>query len=58
MGVSRHVEGAGPEEGTHLGLLSGHAYSVLDIKNPTTDKGFLGLIGNKHTVLIKVRNPW
>ena len=58
MGVSRYVEDLEPEAGSHNGILTGHAYSVLDVKNPTTEKGFLGMIGNKRTVLIKCRNPW
>jgi hypothetical protein len=58
MGVSHFHDGAGVEEKGKNGILAGHAYSVLDIKNPTTEKGFLGVIGNKHTVLLKVRNPW
>lgn len=33
-------------------------FFVCQIKNPVTEKGFLGLIGNKRQVLLKVRNPW
>jgi hypothetical protein len=58
MGASIVKEGAASEEKMSTGLLAGHAYSILDVKNPITELGFLGLIGNKRTVLLKVRNPW
>ncbi len=58
MGASIVKDGLGSEAKLGNGLLAGHAYSVLDIKNPVTEKGFLGLVGNKRTVLLKVRNPW
>ncbi len=58
MGASIHIGGAESEAKLANGLLAGHAYSVLDIKNPITEKGFLGLVGNKRQVLLKVRNPW
>jgi calpain-5 len=58
MGASIYREGAASEAKLDNGLLAGHAYSVLDVKNPVTEKGFLGLIGNKRQVLLKVRNPW
>lgn len=58
LGVSRYEEGAKSEADTGQGILAGHAYSVLGVANPTTEKGFLGLVGNKHTILVKVRNPW
>ena len=58
MGASIVKEGAESEAKLGNGLLAGHAYSVLDVKNPVTEKGFLGLVGNKRQVLLKVRNPW
>lgn len=39
------------EEKSNLGLVSGHAYTILDVRN------ILDINGNPQR-LLKVRNPW
>lgn len=41
----------GKEEDMGMGIMSGHAYALLDCKTVTTDAG-------KQVRLLKIRNPW